>query len=65
MKKCAKALGMQLKMDLNNLLDIAVQAAKKAGAYLNEQNTEMKVNFAIGRDIKLELDKNTEFNKVT
>ena len=34
-----------IKMDLNNLLDIAVQAAKKAGAYLNEQkNTEMKVN---------------------
>jgi myo-inositol-1(or 4)-monophosphatase len=61
LKKCAKALGMQLKMDLNNLLDIAVQAAKKAGAYLNEQkNTEMKVNSAIGRDIKLELDKNTE-----
>lgn len=59
--KCVKVLGNQLKMNLDNLLINAIQAAKKAGVYLNEQkNTEMEVNSDVGRDIKLELDKNTE-----
>ena len=48
-------------MDLINLSKVASEAAIEAGKYLIEhKNSNMKVESDIGRDIKLELDKNTE-----
>lgn len=48
-------------MDLINLSKVASEAAVEAGKYLIEhKNSNMKVESDIGRDIKLELDKNTE-----
>ena len=49
------------KMTLTELKDAAISASKKAGDYLNSQKSSKKVILSeIGRDIKLEIDQNTE-----
>ena len=48
-------------MELIKLKDIAINASKKAGDYLNSQKDSKKeILSEIGRDIKLEIDQNTE-----
>ena len=48
-------------MDLKKELDLAVYAAKKAGDYLRNVNfKEIKVLDDLNKDIKLDVDKNTE-----
>ncbi len=48
-------------MNLINLKDKAINASKKAGEYLNSQkNSKKEILSEIGRDIKLEIDQNTE-----
>lgn len=48
-------------MDLNKLNDFALNAARKAGEFLNsEKNKKKEIISEIGRDIKLELDQHTE-----
>ena len=48
-------------MDLNKLNDLALNAARKAGEFLNsEKNKKKEIISEIGRDIKLELDQHTE-----
>ena len=46
-------------MELIKLKDAAINASKKAGAYLNSQkDSEKEILSEIGRDIKLEIDQN-------
>ena len=53
--------GKQLKMNLNELKDLAVSAAKQAGNFLNKSKLEKKeVYKEEGRDIKLIIDQDTE-----
>ena len=48
-------------MELIKLKDAAINASKKAGEYLNSQKDSKKeILSEIGRDIKLEIDQNTE-----
>ena len=48
-------------MELIKLKNIAINASKKAGDYLNSQKDSKKeILSEIGRDIKLEIDQNTE-----
>ena len=48
-------------MELIKLKDAAISASKKAGEYLNSQKDSKKeILSEIGRDIKLEIDQNTE-----
>ena len=48
-------------MELIKLKDAAINASKKAGNYLNSQKDSKKeILSEIGRDIKLEVDQNTE-----
>ena len=48
-------------MELIKLKDAAINASKKAGFYLNSQkNLKKEILSEIGRDIKLEIDQNTE-----
>jgi len=48
-------------MELIKLKDAAINASKKAGDYLNSQKDSKKeILSEIGRDIKLEIDQNTE-----
>lgn len=48
-------------MELIKLRDAAINASKKAGEYLNSQkNSKKEILSEIGRDIKLEIDQNTE-----
>ena len=48
-------------MELFKLKDVAIDASKKAGDYLNSQKDSKKeILSEIGRDIKLEVDQNTE-----
>ena len=48
-------------MELFELKDIAINTSKKAGEYLNSQKDSKKAILSeIGRDIKLEIDQNTE-----
>ena len=48
-------------MELIRLKDAAINASKKAGEYLNSQKDSKKeILSEIGRDIKLEIDQNTE-----
>ena len=48
-------------MELIKLKDAAIDASKKAGDYLNSQKDSKKeILSEIGRDIKLEIDQNTE-----
>lgn len=48
-------------MDLIKLKDAAMNASKKAGFYLNSQkDLKKEILSEIGRDIKLEIDQNTE-----
>ena len=48
-------------MELIKLKDAAINASKKAGEYLNSQKGSKKeILSEIGRDIKLEIDQNTE-----
>ena len=48
-------------MNLNNLFELAKDAANQAGAYLNNnKNMTKQVITDEGRDIKLELDRKTE-----
>ena len=48
-------------MELIKLKDLAIVASKRAGDYLNSQKDSKKeVLSEIGRDIKLEIDQNTE-----
>ena len=48
-------------MELIKLKDAAINASKKAGDYLNSQkDTKKEILSEIGRDIKLEIDQNTE-----
>ena len=50
-----------IKMELIKLKDAAINASKKAGEYLNSQKDSKKeILSEIGRDIKLEIDQNTE-----
>ena len=53
--------GKQLKMDLNELKDLAVGAALQAGSFLNKSKFDKKEVFKEeGRDIKLIIDQDTE-----
>ena len=53
--------GMQLKMILEDLSKIAISAAKKAGTFLVSKQKEKKEIFSeVGRDIKLEIDRDAE-----
>ena len=53
--------GMQLKMTLEDLSKIAISAAKKAGVFLISKQKEKKEIFSeVGRDIKLEIDRDAE-----
>ena len=48
-------------MELIKLKDLAIVASKRAGDYLNSQkNSKKEILSEIGRDIKLEIDQNTE-----
>ena len=48
-------------MELNKLKDVAIKASKKAGQYLSSQKDSKKeILSEVGRDIKLEIDQNTE-----
>ena len=48
-------------MELIKLKDAAINASKKAGEYLSSQKDSKKeILSEIGRDIKLEIDQNTE-----
>ena len=48
-------------MELIKLKDAAISASKKAGEYLNSQkDLKKEILSEIGRDIKLEIDQNTE-----
>ncbi len=45
---------------MNNNLEIAIIAAKNAGEYLNNNNTPIKINSSIDKDIKLQSDLDSE-----
>ena len=48
-------------MELSKLKDAAINASKKAGDYLNsKKDSKKEILSEIGRDIKLEIDQNTE-----
>ena len=54
-------MGTILKMNLDELKDLAVDAARQAGDFLNQSNLEKKeVYKEEGRDIKLIIDQDTE-----
>ena len=58
---CVEMHGMQLKMILEDLSKIAISAAKKAGTFLISKQKEKKKIFSeVGRDIKLEIDRDAE-----
>ena len=53
--------GSHSKMNLNELKDLAISAAKQAGDFLNQNKLEKKeVYQEEGRDIKLIIDQDTE-----
>ena len=53
--------GKQFKMNVNELKDLAVDAARQAGDFLNQSKLEKKeVYKEVGRDIKLIIDQDTE-----
>ena len=54
-------LGKQFKMNVNELKDLAIDAATQAGEFLNKSKLEKKeVYKEEGRDIKLIIDQDTE-----
>ena len=54
-------MGSGKKMELIKLKNIAINASKKAGDYLNShKGSKKEILSEIGRDIKLEIDQNTE-----
>ena len=53
--------GKQFKMTVNELKDLAVDAARQAGDFLNKSKLEKKKIYKeVGRDIKLIIDQDTE-----
>ena len=53
--------GKQFKMNVNELKDLAVAAARQAGSFLNKNKLEEKeIHEEEGRDIKLIIDQDTE-----
>ena len=59
--KCASMHGVESKMKINELKELAVSAAKIAGEYLNKNKFLKKEIFSEeGRDIKLIIDQETE-----